>query len=103
MYKRQDIIIKRGKEVWIYSFPFCLVVGYEKWVAELGKSDSILTAPDFTISIQEHRHKDRIKGKNCKLCRYNSVCLGVWKKYVNLFGFEEFRPVKSTHMPQKYS
>jgi len=93
VHKAIDEAWKRKKEVSVYSFPFCLMQGYERSIAELGKRDTILIGPDFEASIQEHRHKDRVKRESCRRCKYDKICLGVWKRYVNMFGFDEFEPV----------
>lgn len=34
------------------------------------------------------------KGKICMSCIYNKFCEGYWKEYVELRGFEEFRPIR---------
>jgi len=83
-----------GKEIWIYSFPYCLMKGYEFAIAEKGNFDSRLIGPDFNVSLQENRHKHRIKSESCKKCRYYNVCLGPWKRYARIFGFEEFKPIE---------
>ncbi len=87
------IVKKAGKEIWIYSFPYCLLQGYEDTVAEMGNMDSILIGPDFNISLQKNRHKHRVKARSCRSCRYFNVCLGVWKRYVRVYGMKEFKPV----------
>jgi MoaA/NifB/PqqE/SkfB family radical SAM enzyme len=93
-----DLAIKAGVQPALYSFPCCLMSGYERFIAELATSDTILKMPsteegDVTVSIQEHRHDDRVKMKSCKNCKYYDACVGVWKKYVRMFGFDEFKPV----------
>lgn len=95
IHKAIDEVRKMKRDIWIYSMPYCLMQGYEKTIAELGTSDTILNAPDFTASIQEHRHSDRTKKESCKDCKYADICLGVWTRYVNLFGFDEFKPVSN--------
>jgi len=87
------IVKKAGKEIWIYSFPFCLLHGYEFVVADMGSKDSKLFGPDFVVSLQENRHKHRVKSKSCKACRYDPICLGVWRRYAKIFGLDELRPV----------
>jgi len=93
IYKTIDRVQSSGNKVWVYSMPYCLMQNYEGYVAEAGTSDTILNAPDFFASIQEHRHIDRTKKESCESCKYNNLCLGVWTRYVDLFGFEEFKPV----------
>jgi MoaA/NifB/PqqE/SkfB family radical SAM enzyme len=93
VHKAIRAVKKAGKEIWVYSFPYCLMQGYEFTIAEMGTMDSYLIGPDFEISLQENRHKHRIKKESCNRCRYYKLCLGPWKRYVNMFGFGEFEPV----------
>ena len=86
-------VIDSGSEAWVYSIPYCLLQGQEHVIAELGTSDTILKAPDFEASIQKNRRKYRYKAESCRQCRYDPICIGVWKNYVKIFGFDEFRPV----------
>lgn len=37
--------------------------------------------------------KDKSKPAGCESCAFDSVCYGVWDKYVDLYGSEELRPV----------
>jgi MoaA/NifB/PqqE/SkfB family radical SAM enzyme len=84
---------KKDNEIYFYSMPYCLMQGYEKTIAELGTADTLLDAPDFEASIQEHRHDDRSKRKDCKNCKYDILCLGIWKRYVRMYGLDELKPV----------
>ncbi len=100
-HKAIDKIWGTGHHVSVYSYPFCLMQGYEGVIAELGKRDTILVGPDFIASIQEHRHKDRIKMKSCQNCKYDKICVGIWKRYVKLFGFNEFKPISGKKIENK--
>jgi MoaA/NifB/PqqE/SkfB family radical SAM enzyme len=35
----------------------------------------------------------RVKGPDCPSCRFFAECEGVWRRYAEAFGFDEFRPV----------
>ncbi len=37
----------------------------------------------------------RMKGKNCKKCIYFKICAGFEKKYFEVYGDNEFKPLKS--------
>ena len=87
------VVKKAGKEIWIYSFPYCLLQGCEDVVAEMGTMDTNLIGPDFNISLQDNRHKQRVKSESCKSCKYFDLCLGVWKRYAKVYGLSEFKPV----------
>ena len=92
IHRTIDDVWRAGRDIWVYSMPYCLMHGYEKTIAEFGNMDTVLYAPDFTASIKEHRHADRTKEESCETCKYNDICLGVWTKYINLFSFDEFKP-----------
>ncbi|MDD2227359.1 MAG: radical SAM protein [Clostridia bacterium] len=34
------------------------------------------------------------KEENCKHCQFNKDCIGPWLRYVQIFGFDEFIPIK---------
>jgi cyclic pyranopterin phosphate synthase len=36
---------------------------------------------------------ERAKRAECKQCRYDAQCEGVWKNYLARFGWDEFSPV----------
>jgi hypothetical protein len=37
----------------------------------------------------------RKKANFCKICIYDSLCEGPWKSYAEIYGFKEFKPIKS--------
>ena len=94
--KGLGIGIKAGKKVMTEAIPYCLMAGYEKYIAEriIPKTriyDAETIMDDYTI----YRKKEgKAKGENCKKCGYFKVCEGPWKEYPQLFGWEEFKPVK---------
>jgi MoaA/NifB/PqqE/SkfB family radical SAM enzyme len=94
MKKAVEKILVRGKEAWVYSIPHCMLRGYEHVIAEMGSGDTILRGPDFEASIQRNRRKHRTKPENCRQCRYDKICIGVWKRYGEIHGLGEFRPVR---------
>jgi radical SAM protein with 4Fe4S-binding SPASM domain len=40
------------------------------------------------------KEEGKTKGSNCKKCRYFKCCEGPWREYPEIFGWDEFRPVK---------
>ena len=43
----------------------------------------------------QDRKRNELKGKQnkCKFCIYNNICEGVWLKYIELYGWDEFKPI----------
>lgn len=44
--------------------------------------------------LQWRAQEGKMKGPLCHLCAYNDTCEGPWREYPQLFGWEEFKPVK---------
>lgn len=85
-----------GKKVTAEAIPYCLMTGVEDCVAEeiMPKTriyDAGFVIPDYG----EYRvNRGKVKGPQCTSCRYDNVCEGPWREYVELFGFDEFIPIK---------
>ena len=94
--KGLDIGIKTHKKVMTEAIPYCLMQGYEDCIAERIIPDSIVYDAEFVIGdyTQYRREKGKVKGPNCKKCKYNRICEGPWKEYPELFGWDEFKPIK---------
>jgi len=78
----------------IYNMVPCLVSGHERCVNDLGQLNTLLIGPEFEASLDEERKGKKIKSKSCRECRFDKVCYGVWKKYADLYGLDELKPVK---------
>ena len=94
--KGLDIGIKANKRVMTEAIPYCLMQGYEDCIAERIIPKSMVYDTDFMIEDYSKYRKDKgkAKGPNCSRCKYNKVCEGPWKEYPEIFGWEEFKPVK---------
>jgi hypothetical protein len=67
--------------------PLCIIQGYERL------SDEWDNPPGVALS------DDRMKLPPCQSCQYDSKCSGVWRKYVDIWGGEEFVPVAADAVP----
>lgn len=94
--KGLDIGIKAKRRVMTEAIPYCIMTGYEEYIAE--KIIPLTTIYDANFVVEnytEFRVKEgKLKGPNCKKCRYFNVCEGPWKEYPERFGFDEFTPVR---------
>lgn len=93
--KGLDIGIKAGKKVTTEAIPYCLMKGYENYIAEKIIPDAKVYDAGFVVEdyTDYRREKGKAKGPNCFRCKYDKVCEGPWKEYPELFGWEEFKPV----------
>ena len=94
--KGLDKGVRAGVRVMTEAIPFCLMEGYEQFIAENGKipGGDVYDA-DFSIEDYENYRKaqGKVKAEKCKKCKYYKVCEGPWKEYPDIFGWDEFKPV----------
>jgi len=93
--KGLDIGIKAGKKVTTEAIPYCLMKGYEDYIAEKIIPDAKVYDAGFVVEDYTgyRKEKGKTKGPDCPKCKYFKVCEGPWKEYPELFGWEEFIPV----------
>jgi radical SAM protein with 4Fe4S-binding SPASM domain len=80
--------------------PLCYFQDYLDQVSELDEVKKFQTehiAPDFTnLDVESSRAEvGRVKGKQCRQCKLNDVCEGIWRKYVEHYGVDELKPILS--------
>ncbi len=91
-----DIGIQANKRVMTEAIPYCLMEGYQDYIAERIIPPSMVFDAGFVVEEYHdyRRNKGKLKGPNCVKCKYYSVCEGPWKEYPEIYGWEEFKPVK---------
>jgi MoaA/NifB/PqqE/SkfB family radical SAM enzyme len=96
--KGLDVGIKAGVKVMTEAIPYCLMKGYEDCVAEEFMPETRIYDSDFVVEdygkYRRESGKGKIKREKCKECKYNNICEGPWKEYIDIFGWDEFKPVK---------
>ena len=103
-----DIGIKNNVKVMTEAIPYCLMSGYEEYIAEKIIPESAVFDAGFIIDdySKYRRERGKIKAKKCKKCKYYKICEGPWREYPELMGWEEFVPVvesKSDKVRNKFS
>lgn len=93
--KGLKIGIERGRIVRTEAIPYCLLGEYRDCIAE----QHIPETKVFDVKINENfnrwrKEEGKLKGPNCKKCRYFKCCEGPWREYPEIFGWGEFKPVK---------
>ncbi|MDD5145923.1 MAG: radical SAM protein [Candidatus Pacebacteria bacterium] len=94
--KGLDVGIKAKKIVMTEAIPYCLMGGYENYIAEKIIPDTTVYDSDFVIKDYTlyRQNEGKLKREDCKKCKYYRVCEGPWKEYPQLFGWKEFLPRK---------
>ena len=100
--KALDVGVKRDVcKPTIEGLPVCFFKGYEKYIAEFympayWEYDS---QEKKILDFNEHRKNEgKTKSSSCRKCKYNLICEGIWNNYVEIFGFDEFIPVKGKYI-----
>ncbi len=96
--------LKKGLKIGIDSnvmvrteaIPYCFMEGYEKYVGECEIPNTNIYDGKIIIKNFDKVRKNeaKIKGPRCKECKYYETCEGPWKDYPEIFGWDEFKPVK---------
>ncbi len=95
IHKGLDVGIVAGKKVMAEAMPYCMMEGYEKYVAEQNIPETEIRGKKFqnTNNFTEQRLKlGKIKFEQCKNCSYDDRCEGPWKEYSDERGNDDFRP-----------
>ncbi|MFT4304445.1 MAG: radical SAM protein [Candidatus Woesearchaeota archaeon] len=93
--KGLQIGIDAGKMVMVEAIPYCMMQGYENYIAEKFMPETeirgkkIQNTNDFGF---QRKVQGKTKFSQCKKCRYNSICEGVWHDYADIYGGKEFVP-----------
>jgi len=93
--KGLEIGIKANKKVTTEAIPYCLMPGYEDCIAEEIIPKTRIYDAGFMVEDYGKYRKDKgkAKRKECEKCKFYKICEGPWKEYVEIFGWEEFKPV----------
>ena len=79
-------------------FPLCYMVGFENYLSELVALFALREehiGPEFEdLNVEKGRKEiGRVKGPQCKACKYYSICEGIFREYAERRGFKELVPV----------
>ncbi|MFA5188682.1 MAG: radical SAM protein [Patescibacteria group bacterium] len=90
-----EIGIKAGKVVMTEAIPFCLMQGYEDFIAErIMPETKIVDAEGVIENFADYRwNQGKVKREECKVCKFFKLCEGPWKEYPEIFGWDEFQPI----------
>ena len=76
--------------------PACFMKGYEKHIGEyFFEPETEHHASDFINEnvIEGRKQAGKLKGPQCRKCKFDPVCEGVWKQYGKKIGLHELVPV----------
>ncbi len=95
--KGLEIGIKAGIKVMTEAIPYCFMKGYEQYIAEKIIPETSVFDGDLELENYNYYRKTegKAKGPSCSRCKYNKICEGPWKEYPEIFGWDEFKPIRN--------
>jgi MoaA/NifB/PqqE/SkfB family radical SAM enzyme len=102
-YMKEAVDIGKDSETRILMryVPFCVMRGYESYIAELydpSEREQVGPGVETLDVIKARRDLDRAQVPQCRECSYQTFCEGPWKVYPRFRGAGEFRPVKGNKL-----
>ncbi|MFP4403646.1 MAG: radical SAM protein [Candidatus Woesearchaeota archaeon] len=94
IHKSLEIAKQNNLYLNIEGVPLCYMEGYFANVVEfhMAKKRMMLEDGKENKKYNESRIKEgKSKSKNCKSCKYDNKCEGVWNGYVNIYGDNELK------------
>lgn len=89
--------LKLGMHIDFEAIPLCFLSGYETFASEFRMPEHTemrdLTHIDKNYS-KTRKTQAKVKGSQCKECSLNLICEGCWDDYAEVYGTEEFKPIK---------
>ncbi|MFK7780298.1 MAG: radical SAM protein [Candidatus Gracilibacteria bacterium] len=112
--KNKELVVPRKKDVIPYihkaldlaknakipayteAIPYCLMQGYEWAIAENIMPETSVHDAEYVIdSYADYRWSEgKAKREECKSCIKYNFCEGPWKEYPEMYGWDEFVPLK---------
>jgi radical SAM protein with 4Fe4S-binding SPASM domain len=100
VHKALDIAIEAGVPCMVEAYPYCFMVGYERYCSELYMPPAEIRDAEGVIKDFDTVRKtsDKLKHEKCKKCKYYLICEGPWKQYPEKYGWSEFKPVPGEYI-----
>ncbi|MFA7141753.1 MAG: radical SAM protein [Candidatus Paceibacterota bacterium] len=83
--------IKNNQEFNLLNFPFCFLKKYNRYNCDNLEFEEVSSFDGEEFCDCKEQIKNlKVKNKKCEDCPHNYICGGVWKYYIDLFGWDEF-------------
>lgn len=77
------------------AIPYCFLNNFIQYIGDsIAPQTKVFDNDSFCDFTWWKVNQGKVKGLKCKECKYEETCEGPWREYVDLFGWEEFIPIK---------
>jgi len=96
VHKALDLAKKANIPAFTEAIPYCLMQWYEWAIAENVMPETSVVDAEWKIdSYADYRWNEwKVKREECKSCIKNDICEWPWKEYPDMYGWDEFTPIK---------
>ena len=96
IHKALDLAKKYNILAFTEAIPYCMMQGYEWAIAENIMPETTVHDAEYVIdSYADYRWTEwKAKREECKQCSKYKICEWPWKEYPEMYGWEEFIPMK---------
>ena len=103
MRRGMRIGLDNGAMVMSEAMPYCLMKGFERYVAELYIPQTSIKEKDRYIKdfAEIRKREGKMLFPQCKECRFRFICEGPWREYPERMGNDEFQPVEGKPIMKK--
>ena len=95
-----DYTEKKGIDYEFEGLPLCYMGKHYKKSSEYTRefekpTQGYVSSNESKLDLHGDIHSNlKVKGKQCKECKLNKKCVGVWKEYAEIYGTKELKPIK---------
>lgn len=95
VFQMVDTCVARDRVVTLEGFPPCTIPGYEKFQIHWDEINFKLLFHNFILEdYATFMNKEtRKRGEKCQSCIHQNTCGGMYKEYLEFYGWEEITPV----------
>jgi MoaA/NifB/PqqE/SkfB family radical SAM enzyme len=96
IHKGLQIGIDAGIRVMAEAMPYCMMQGYEQYVAETQIPKTKIMDAGYVVEDYDKIRRQVCKSKfpQCRSCKFDVMCEGPWKEYAEKMGSKEFKSIK---------
>jgi MoaA/NifB/PqqE/SkfB family radical SAM enzyme len=95
VFEAVDLCVKNQRVITLEGFPNCTIPGYEQYCIKWDEIHFKLLFHNFILNNYAvfMDKETRKKGEKCLSCVYQSQCGGVYKEYLEFYGWDDIVPV----------
>ncbi len=97
--KGMELSLEKNIDFYFDALPFCYMEKYYKKSSDYYRKNDLLKEVriDSSRELSDYDNMNsvkKVKSEQCKKCKLDEDCPGIWKEYAEIYGVKELKPVK---------